>query len=131
MANLSLSRQFLRRRDARRRLKCSAVVECRGISRKIEIVDFSTAGLRLDGVTGLAAGDHVQIVLVPDLHVEGVIAWSVWHKAGVTLSQPLAERDAVYMYLADQAAMIEQARTRAVIPLAQQYATRAQQPDTD
>ena len=33
----------------------------------------------------------MQIVLVPDLHVEGVIAWSVWHKAGVTLSQPLAE----------------------------------------
>ena len=91
MANLSLSRQFLRRRYARPRLKCSAVVECRGISRKIEIVDFSTAGLRLDGVTGLAAGDHVQIVLAPDLDVEGVIAWSVWHKAGVTLSQPLAE----------------------------------------
>ena len=65
MTKLSFSRQFLRRKDARRRLKYSAVVECRGVSRKIEVVDFSTAGLRLDGVTGLATGDHVRILLTP------------------------------------------------------------------
>lgn len=112
MTKLSFSRQFLRRKDARRRLKYSAVVECRGVSR-------------------LATGDHVRILLTPHLSVEGTIAWSVWHKAGVKLSRPLAENDEIYMYLADQAAAIELARTRAVVALAQQHASRARQPDTD
>ena len=92
---------------------------------------ISTAGLRLDGVTGLATGDYVRILLTPDLSVEGTIACSVWHKAGVKLSRPLAENDEIYMYLADQAAAIELARTRAVVALAQQHASRARQPDTD
>jgi hypothetical protein len=131
MTKLSFSRQFLRRRDSRRRLKCNAVVECRGVSRKIEVVDFSTDGLRLDGVTGLATGDHVLILLTPELSVEGVIAWSVWHKAGVKLLRPLAENDEVYLYLADQAAAMELARTRAVAALVQQHANRAPRPDTD
>lgn len=42
-----------------------------------------------------------------DLSVEGKIAWSVWHKAGVELSHPLAENDPVYIFLADQAAANE------------------------
>ena len=116
------SRHFLRRKDARRRLKCNALVECRGLSQKIQIVDFSTTGLRMDGVSGLATGDRVRIAFAPDVSAEGKIAWSVWHKAGVKFSRPLAESDPVYIYLADQAAANQQLQMRAIAALAKEHA---------
>jgi hypothetical protein len=113
-------RHFLRRK---------ALIECRGLSQKTQVVDFSTAGLRIDGVSGLATGDHVWIAFAPDLSVEGKIAWSVWHKAGVRLSRPLAESDPVYIYLADQAAALEQLRLRAIVELAKERTSRAKRRD--
>jgi hypothetical protein len=106
-AMTKLSRHFLRRKDPRRHLNCNATAECRGVSRKIKVVDFSSAGLRVDEVTGLTTGDHVLIVFAPDLSVEGTIVWSVWHKAGLKLSFPLAEDDPVYIHLSKHATSID------------------------
>jgi len=131
MAKLSFSRQFLRRRDDPHRMKCAAIVECRGIARNIEIVDFSNAEMRLDRVTGLVAGDYVRIALTPELAVEGTISWAVWYKAGFKLIRPLAESDPAYVYLAEQAAEVEHARERAVLALAEQHCEEARQLDTD
>lgn len=117
---------YLRRKDARRRLNCHARVECRGVTQKIRVVDFSNTGLRIDGVSGLAMGDRVEIVLTPDIFVKGTIAWSVWHKAGVRFATTLAEGDRVYKHLAEQAAAIEQARIRAISALARQDALKTQ-----
>jgi hypothetical protein len=118
--------QYLRRKDARRRLNCHARIECRGVMQQIRVVDFSNTGLRMDGVKGLAVGDHVEIVLTPGLSVQGTIAWSVWHKAGVRFAAALTEGDGVHKFLAEQAAAIEQARVRAIAALARQEAVKAQ-----
>jgi hypothetical protein len=123
--------QFLRRKDARRRLKCAAAVECRGVTRRMEIVDFSPAGLRLDNVTGLAAGDHVVIAFSPTLATEGTVVWSVWHKAGVKLSSPLEETDSLYVYLSDQADTLERTRKKAIFAVAQQHAAKERASGTD
>jgi hypothetical protein len=128
---MPFQRQFLRRKDARHRLKCPAVIECRGVIHRIEVVDFSFSGLRIDGVVGLVSGDHVLITLTPQLAVEGTIVWSVWHKAGVKLSRPMAENDPLYMFLVDQAAQVEHARTKAILALAKQHAGKQRQLDTD
>ena len=123
--------QFLRRKDARRRLKCAAAVECHGITHRMDVVDFSSAGLRLDNVTGLAAGDHVVIAFSPALATEGTVVWSVWHKAGVKLSAPLEETDNLYMYLSDQADALERTRKKAVLAVARQHAAKARAPGAD
>ena len=57
MYNPANSGHFLRRKDKRRRVQFSAIAHCHGISRAIEVVDFSNTGLRIDKVSGLAAGD--------------------------------------------------------------------------
>lgn len=101
-------KHFLRRSDARHRLNCSALIVCRGVSQKVEVVDFSSAGLRVDGAMGLAPGDRVLIAFAPDLSVVGTIAWAVWHKAGVKLSTALGEKDPVYAFLTEQAARLGQ-----------------------
>ena len=67
MNKAPFSGHFLRRKDARRRVNCDALIEHRDVSRKIEIVDFSNVGLRIDKLTGLATGDRVTIVLAPHL----------------------------------------------------------------
>ncbi len=129
MNKAPFSGHFLRRKDARRRVNCDALIEHRDVSRKIEIVDFSNVGLRIDKLTGLATGDRVTIVLAPHLSFEGTIAWLVWHKAGIRLSSPLTENDPVYRYLADRAAALEQSHERAIAALAQQQAIKAKSPD--
>jgi len=111
--------QFLRRKDKRRSVQLSAIAQCHGISRAIEIVDFSNAGLRIDKVKGLAAGDHVRISFTPDISVEGTIAWLVWHKAGLQFTQALKQDDPAYRFLLERAAFIEQAHVRAIGSLAQ------------
>jgi hypothetical protein len=131
MMESPVPRQFLRRKDARRRLKCAAAVECHGITRRMEVVDFSSAGLRLDNVTGLAAGDQVLIAFSPTLAAEGTVIWSVWHKAGVKLSAPLEETDSLYMYLSDQADTLERTRKKAVFAVAQEHAAKARASGTD
>jgi hypothetical protein len=131
MSKAPFSGHFLRRKDARRRINCDAVIERRDVSRKIEIVDFSNTGLRIDKLTGLATGDRVTIVLTPHLSIEGTIAWLVWHKAGVRLSSPLRETDPVYRYLTDRAAELEQSHVRAIAALAQQHTIKAKSPDTN
>jgi hypothetical protein len=123
--------QFLRRKDARRRLKCTAAIECHGITRRMEVVDFSSAGLRLDNVAGLAAGDHVVIAFSPALATEGTVVRSVWHKAGVKLSSALEETDSLYLYLSDQADALERTRKQAILAVAQQHAAKARASDTD
>lgn len=120
---MTSSRHFLRRKDARRRVSCGAFVECRGISQRIHVVDFSTSGLRLDGVIGLTTGDRVSVTFAPDLKVEGRIAWSVWHKAGVELLLALSETDPLYIFLSELAAEIERDRMRSIAALARQRTT--------
>jgi hypothetical protein len=97
----------------------------------MDVVDFSSAGLRLDHVTGLAAGDHVVIAFSPTLATEGTVVWSVWHKAGVRLSSPLEETDSLYVYLSDQADTLERTRKQAILAVAQQHAAKARAPGTD
>jgi hypothetical protein len=123
--------QFLRRKDARRRLHCTAAVECHGVTHRMDVVDFSSAGLRLDNVTGLATGDRVLISFSPTLATEGTVVWSVWHKAGVKLSAPLDETDSLYLYLSDQADALERARKQAVLAVAQQHVAKARASGTD
>jgi hypothetical protein len=123
-------RTLLRRNDKRRSLMCSAIVECRGVTRKVRVVDFSVAGLRMDGAVDLVTGDRVRVVFNSDLSVEGTIAWVVWHKTGVQLLQPLEENDPVYSYLDDQALALVRARKRAVLEVAKQHAGKPQQLDT-
>ncbi|MBA2125104.1 pilus assembly protein PilZ [Hyphomicrobium methylovorum] len=126
MKSLRITGQFLRRNDERLPLQSAAILECRGVSRRIAIVDFSSTGLRADHVTGLAAGDAVTIALTPELAVEGTIVWLVWHKAGIRFSRPLANSDPVHAHLAAEAAKLVLARSRAVTALAQRDASRAQ-----
>ncbi|AGK57500.1 type IV pilus assembly PilZ [Hyphomicrobium denitrificans 1NES1] len=129
MHNPSISGHFLRRRDERRSVQVSAIAECHGISRAIEVVDFSNAGLRIDKVTGLATGDRLTISFTPDVSVEGTIVWLVWHKAGLQFTRPLKQDDPAYRFLMDRAALIEQAHVRAISILAQQEALKARESD--
>jgi hypothetical protein len=129
MKNLLFSGHFLRRKDNRRRVRFSAIVECHGVSRTIEVVDFSNVGLRIDKLTGLAVGDRVTIAFTPDIAVEGTIAWLVWHKAGIRLTPHLTEDHPAYRFLMNQAALLEQARVRAIGVLAQQEAIKSRQRD--
>ena len=129
MKILPLPRQFLRRKDSRRRVDCAALVECRGISRPVEVIDFSNIGLRIDKITGLAAGDRVTIAFTADICVKGTIVWLVWHKAGISFSAPLPESDPVFVYLTERAAEFERYQTRAIAALAQQSVIAARRSD--
>ena len=113
MPAMLLSRNYLRRRDTRRRVMFAAILECRGMEQKVRVVDFSMSGVRIDGIKDLANGDPVRISLTPGLIVEGRIAWVAWHKAGVKLAEPLIDDHPAYEFLTQQASMIERARTRA------------------
>jgi hypothetical protein len=117
---MALSRNFLRRRDTRQRVSFVAILECRGVSQNVRVVDFSASGLRVDDIQGLATRDPVQISFAPDMSLTGEIAWSVWHKAGIKLVPPLDEADPAYIFLSDQASAIEQMRIRAISALAQE-----------
>jgi hypothetical protein len=122
MSSTILARNFLRRSDSRRRVMFGAIVECRGVAQKVSVVDFSPSGVRLDGIKSLAAGDPIQISLTPDLVLEGEVAWSVWHKAGLTFLQPLTDDHPAYVFLAEQARAIERTRTLALASLAKDRA---------
>lgn len=122
-------RYFLRRRDQRRRVHFAAIAECHGHARLIEVVDFSSSGLRIDKLTGFAAGDRLTIAFTPEIGIEGTIAWLVWHKAGIRFTHPLSEDDPAYIFLANQASIVEQAHVRAVSALAQREAIRAHPSD--
>ncbi len=98
-------------------------------ARAIEVVDFSNAGLRIDKVSGLAAGDRLKISFTPDISVEGTIVWLVWHKAGVQFTKPLKQDAPAYQYLMERAAFIEQAHVRAVSSLAQREAQKLHETD--
>jgi hypothetical protein len=100
----------------------AAIVECRGAAQKVRLVDFSALGVRLDGIKGLATGDPIRISLTPELALEGRVAWSVWHKAGVKFLDPLADDHPAYIFLAEQAQNIERARTLALISIAKDRA---------
>ncbi len=123
---MTSSRSYLRRRDSRRRVSFAAVVECRDITQKVRVVDFSAYGLRIDQINGLATGDPVRISLTPDLVIDGEVAWSVWHKAGIKLMPPLAEDHPAHVFLSEQAAMIEKMRMRAIATLAKERARGSQ-----
>jgi len=124
------SGQFLRRKDERRHVRLSAAIECRGISRAIEIIDFSNAGLRIDKLNGLAVGDLVTISITPRITLEGMIVWLVWHKAGIKFTTPLSESDPGYGYLLEQAAVVERAHASALGALVQQEAVKSRQSET-
>lgn len=130
MKILPLPRQFLRRKDIRRRVACAAVVECRGVSRTVEVVDFSNVGLRIDKIMGLTAGDRVSIAFTANLCLEGTIVWLVWHKAGISFSAPLLESDPVLVYLTERATEVERHQARAVAALAQQSVIAARRSDS-
>jgi len=129
MRDTVMQGQFLRRKDQRRRVQFNAIAECHGIARAIEVVDFSNAGLRIDKVSGLAAGDRLKISFTPDISVEGTIAWLVWHKAGLQFTKPLKQDAPAYQYLVERAAFIEQAHVRAVSSLAQREAQKLHETD--
>ncbi|MFT3731660.1 MAG: PilZ domain-containing protein [Hyphomicrobium sp.] len=117
-----LSQNYLRRRDPRRRVMLGAIVNCRGVTQKVRVVDFSVSGVRLDGIKGLAAGDPIQISLSPELTIDGQVVWSVWHKAGVKFVPALSEEHPAFVFLAEQASAIDRTRTLALASLAKDHA---------
>lgn len=117
---MALSQNYLRRQDTRRRVMFSALLECRGVTQKVRVADFSPSGLRIDQTQGLAIGDPVEISLAPGLKLKGEVAWAVWHKAGMKLLKPLSEDDPAYLFLAEQANAIERARTLALVAIAKE-----------
>jgi hypothetical protein len=117
-----LSRNYLRRRDARRRVMFGAMLECRGAAQKVRVVDFSSSGLRIDGIRSLTTGDPIRISLAPELSIEGQIAWVVWHKAGIRLPEALAADHPAYVFLQGQAEAVERARALALASLARDKA---------
>ncbi|CAA2142110.1 PilZ domain-containing protein [Hyphomicrobium sp. ghe19] len=119
---MALSQNFLRRRDPRQRVSFTAILECRGVSQNVRVVDFSATGLRVDGIQGLATGDPIQISFSPDIVLTGEIAWCVWHKAGIKLVSALDEAHPAYLFLSDQASAIEQLRIRAIAAIAKERA---------
>jgi hypothetical protein len=119
-----LSRNYLRRRDARRRVMFAAILECREVAQRVRVVDFSISGMRTDGTKGLTTGDPVRISLTPEIALQGQVAWVVWHKAGIKFQEPLADGDPAYLFLAEQADAIERARTLALASLAKDRARR-------
>lgn len=121
---MALPRNYLRRRDWRRRVMLDALIECRGATQKVRVTDFSGSGLRIDDIQGLAAGDPVRINFTPDLALEGEIAWAIWHKAGVKLRESLASADPVYLFLVEQAEAIERAQAQALAAVARDRAGR-------
>jgi hypothetical protein len=129
MRTLPFTRHFLRRKDKRHLVNCPAMIEHRGISHNVQVVDFSSGGLRIDRLTGLAVGDRITITFTPEFSIEGTIAWLVWHKAGVRLARPFSEEDPVYQYLVGLAATVEHTHVRAIAALAQQEAIKSQQTD--
>ena len=123
MRPMALARNFLRRRDERHRVNFTAILECRGVSQTVRVVDFSVSGLRVDGIQGLATGDPIQICFTPDMMLEGEIIWSVWHKAGIKLLPELDETQPAYLFLNEQASELEQLRVRALSALARDRAS--------
>jgi hypothetical protein len=119
---MALSRNFLRRRDPRQRVSFTAILECRGVAQNVRVVDFSPSGLRVDGIQGLATGDPIQISFSPDMVLTGEIAWSVWHKAGIKFLPALDEVHPAYLFLSDQASVIEHLRVRAIAAIAKERA---------
>jgi hypothetical protein len=128
--SVPFTRHFLRRKDKRQVINCPAMVEYRGISHSVHVVDFSSSGLRLDRLTGLAVGNHITITFTPEFSIEGTITWQVWHKAGVRLAHPFNEDDPIYRYLVGLAATVEQTHVRAIAALARQEAIKSRQTDT-
>ena len=122
MSSTILARNFLLRRDTRRRVMFGAIVECRGVAQKVKVVDFSPSSVRLDGIKSLAAGDPIQLSLAPDLVLEGEVTWYVWHKAGLKFLKPLTDDHPAYVFLAEQAQAIERIRTLALVSLAKDRA---------
>lgn len=116
------ARNYLRRRDARRRVMFAAIMECRGATQRVRVVDFSISGIRTDGTKGLAPGDPVRISLTPELNLEGAIVWVVWHKAGIKFLEPLTDDNPAYLFLVEQAKAIERARSLALASLAKDRA---------
>jgi PilZ domain len=123
-SSMLLSRNYLRRRDARRRVMFAAILECRDVAQRVRIVDFSASGVRTDGIKGLSAGDPVRIFLTPEFSLEGQVAWVVWHKAGIRLMEPLDDNHPAYLFLIEQAEAIERTRSLALASLAQDKARR-------
>lgn len=119
-----LSRNYLRRKDARRRVMFGATVECRGVVQTVRVVDFSASGLRIDCIKGLATGDPVRIIFTPELSVDGEIAWAVWHKAGVKFRESLPGSHPTFLFLLEQATATERAKTLALAALAKERARR-------
>lgn len=122
MRPTALARNFLRRRDDRQRVNFTAILECRGVSQNVRVVDFSASGLRVDGIQGLAAGDPIQIYFTPDMMLEGEIIWSVWHKAGIKFLADLDETQPAFLFLTEQASALERLRVRALSALAKDRA---------
>ena len=119
-----LSRNYLRRRDARRRVMFSAILECRGVSQNVRVVDFSASGVRIDGIKGLSPGDPILISLTPEIILEGGVAWVVWHKAGVQFTEPLSDDHPVHKFLSQHADAIDRAKQSALASLAKDQVRR-------
>jgi hypothetical protein len=117
-----LSRNYLRRRDARRRVMFTAVVECRGAPQKVRVVDFSISGVRTDCIKGLTPGDPVRVTLTPQIVLDGEVAWVVWHKAGIRFLEPLRDDHPANLFLVEQAKAVERARSLALVSLAKDKA---------
>ena len=101
---IQFGRSRLRRQDERFRVQCDVQIRCRDIYQKAVVVEFSLGGLRVDRTFGLAPGDAVQLDFGPEVEVEGIVVWSVWHKVGLKLVRPLIKTDRLYTYLVEQEA---------------------------
>lgn len=59
------------------------------------ISDFSEGGLRIQGCFGIVSGDTVALELLTAHRITAVVVWSIFGRAGVRFSQPLAPENPV------------------------------------
>ena len=78
-----------RRRSERTSTKVQVLVHCRGRFQRAKIVDYSQAGLQLEGTFGLIPTDLVQIELASGVRVPGKVEWSLGGQTGVVFTERL------------------------------------------
>jgi hypothetical protein len=93
-------RSLVRRRDDRHPVHLTALAHCHGRFHTVQVVDFSTGGLQLQGTFGVGPGDDMVVELLSGHRLAAKAAWSLGSRVGVRFLQPLtAEHPALAILL--------------------------------
>ena len=78
-----------RRKAERRATKVQVLIHCRSRFQSARIVDYSHAGLQLEGTFGLIPSDRVEIELMSGARLPGKVEWSLGGQTGVVFAERL------------------------------------------